>query len=89
MNTGSCGCVCDAVERGGGGGATKNVAPLSGGPLLTLKRELVIAERGFPCRPRLVGTWEAVSVGALLGEDAYGEERASGYGRETFVVDRQ
>ena len=31
------------------------VAPLSGGPLLTLERELVSMESGFPCRPRLVG----------------------------------
>ena len=48
VNTGSCGGVCDAVERGGGGGATENVAPLSGVPLLTLKRELLSAESGFP-----------------------------------------
>ena len=89
MNTGSCGGVCDAMERGGGGGPTKNVAPLSGGPLLTLERELVRAESGFLCHPSLVGAWEAVPVGALLGEAARGEERANGYGREPFVVDRQ
>ena len=73
MNTGSCGGVCDAVERGGGGGATKNVALISGGPFLTLERELVSAESVFPCRPRLVGAWEAVPVGALIGEAARGE----------------
>ena len=67
VNTGFCGGVCDAMERGGGGGATKNVAPLSGGPLLTLECDLVSAESGFPCRPSLVGAWEAVPVGALLG----------------------
>ena len=77
------------MKRGGGRGAAKNAAPLSGGPLLTLERELVSAESGFPCRPRLVGAWEAVPVGALLGEAARGEERADGYGREPFVVDRQ
>ena len=60
VNTGSCGGVGDAVERGGGGGVTKNVAPLSVGLLLMLERELVSAESGFPCRPRLVGAWEAV-----------------------------
>ena len=57
VNTGSCGGVGDAVERGGGGGAAENVALLSGGPLLTLESELVSAESGFPCRPRLVGAW--------------------------------
>ena len=66
VNTGSCGGVGDAVERGDGGGASENVALLSGGPLLTLERELVSAENGFPCRSRLVGTWESVPVGALL-----------------------
>ena len=89
VNTGSCGGVCDAVERGGGGGATENVAPLSGDPLLTLECELVSVESGFPCRPSLVGAWEAVSFGALLGEAARGEERAGGNGRETLVVDGQ
>ena len=89
VNTGSCGGVCDTVERSGGGGATENVAVLSGGPLLTLERELVSEESGFPRRPRLVGAWEAVPVGALLGENARSEERAGGYGRETFVVDRK
>ena len=87
MNTRSCGGVCDAVERGGGGGATKNVAPLSGGPLLTLERELVSVESGFPCRPSLVGAWEVVPVRALLGEAARGEERAGGNGREPLVID--
>ena len=76
------------MERGGGGGATENVASLSGGPLLTLDHELVSAESGFPCRTRLVGAWEAIPVRALLGEAARGEERAGGYGREPFVVDR-
>ena len=47
MNTGSCGGICDAVECGGGGGTAENVAPLSGGPLLTLERELVSAEIGL------------------------------------------
>ena len=89
MNNGLCRSVCDAVERGGGGGATKNVTPLSGGPLLTLERELVSAEIGLPCRPSLVGAWEAVPVGALLGEAARGTERAGGNGRETLVVDGQ
>ena len=55
----------------------------------TLERELVSAESGFPCCPRLVGAWEAVPVGALLGEADRGEERAGGYGRELFVVDMQ
>ena len=81
MNTGSCGCVYDAVERGGGGGAAENVAPLSGGPLLTLERELVSAESVFPCRPSLVCAWEAVPVGALFWKNAGGEEGAGGYGR--------
>ena len=74
------------MERGGGGGATENVAPLSSGPLLRIKRELVSAESGFPCRPSLVCAWEAVPVGALLGEDARGEERAGGNGRDPLVV---
>ena len=89
MNTGLCGGVCDAVERCGGGGAAENVAPISGGPLLTLERELVSTESGFPCRPGLVCAWEAVPVGALFWETAGGEERAGGYGREPFVIDGQ
>ena len=89
VNTGLCGGVCDAVERGGGGGAAEIVAPLSGSPLLTLERELVSAEIDLSCRPRLVGAWEAIPVGALLGEAARGEERAGGYGREPFAVDSQ
>ena len=88
VDTGSCSGVGDAVECGGGGGAVENVAPLSGGPLLALERDLVSAESGFPRRLRLVGAWEAVPVGALLGEAARGEERSGGYGREPFVVDR-
>ena len=89
VNTGSFIGVCDAMERGGGGGATENVAPVSGGPLLTLKRELVSAESGFSCRPCIVGALEAVPVGALLGESARGEDRSGGYGRKPFVVNRQ
>ena len=81
VNAGLCGVVCDAVERCGGGGAAKNVAPLSGGPLLTLERELVGTESGFPCCPGLVFAWEAVSVRALFWETAGGEERAGGYDR--------
>ena len=77
------------MERGGGGGAAENVAPISGGPLLTLERDLVSAESGFPRHPRLVGAWEAVPVGALLGESARGEERTGAYGREPFVVNRK
>ena len=57
--------------------------------MLTLQRELVSAESGFPRCPLLVGAWKAVPVGALLGEAAHGEERAGGYGREPFVVDRK
>ena len=68
VDTRSCGGVGDAVERSGGGGAAENVAPLSGGPLLTLERELVSAESAFPRRPRLVGAWEAVLVGSCLGK---------------------
>ena len=86
MNTGSCSGVCDAVERGVSGGAAENVAPLSGGPLLTLECELVSAESGFPCRPILVGVWEAVPVGALLGEASRGEERAGSYGRDPLLL---
>ena len=78
MGTGSC---------GGSGGAAENVAPLSGGLLLTLERELVSAECGFPRRPRLVGAKEAIPVMALLGEAACGKEQAGGYGCETLVVD--
>ena len=89
VNTGLCGGVCDAVERGGGIGAAENVALLSGGPLLTLERELVGSESGFPCRPGLVCAWEAVLVGALFWKTAGGEERAGGYGGEPFVVDGQ
>ena len=86
VNTRSFGGVGDAVERGGGRGAAENVAPLSGGLLLTLKRELVCAESGFPRRPRLVGAREAIPVGELLGEASRGKERAGGYGCEPFVV---
>ena len=89
MNTGLYGGICDAVERGGGGGATKNVAPLSGGPLLTLERELVSSKSGFPCRPSLVDAWEAVAVRALLEEAARGEERAGCNSHEPLVVDGQ
>ena len=81
MNAGSCGGVCDAMERYGGGGAAENVAPLSGGLLLTLELELVGAESGFPCCPGLVCAWEAVPVGALFWETAGSKERACGYGR--------
>ena len=89
VNIGSCGGVCDSVERVGGGGATENVAPLSSGPFLTLERELVSAESGFSCRPNLVCSWEAVPVGALLGEAARSEEIAVGNAREPIVVDGQ
>ena len=67
----------------------ENVAPLSGDPLLTLERELVSAERGFPCLPGLVCAWEAIPVGSVLLETVRGEERAGGYGREPFVIDGQ
>ena len=87
MGTRSCGGVGDSVERGGGRGAAENIAPLSGGPLLTLERELVSVESGFPRRPRLVGAGEAAPVGALLGEAACGEEQAGGYGCDSIVVD--
>ena len=80
MNAGSCGGVCDNMECCDGGGAAKNVAPLSGGPLLTLEHELVGAESGFPSRPGLVCAWEAVAVEALFWETTGGEERAGGYG---------
>ena len=69
------------MECCGGGGAAKNVAPLSSGLLLTLERELVSAESGFPCRPGFVCAWEAVLVGELFWETAGGEKRAGGYGR--------
>ena len=87
VNAGSCGGVCDAMECCGGGGAAKNVAPLSGGPLLTLERELVGAESGFPSRPGLVCAWETIPVGALFWKTAGGEEGAGGYGRQPFIVD--
>ena len=87
MGTGSCGGVGDATEWGGGLGAAKNIDPLSSGPLLTLERELVQAESGFPRFPRLVGAGEAVPVEELLGEAARGKERAGGYSWEPFVVD--
>ena len=86
MNSGSCGGVCDAMECCGGGGAAKNVAPLSGGPLLTLERELVGTESGFPSRPGLVCAWETIPVRALFWKTADGEEGAGGYGRQPFIV---
>ena len=87
MNAGSCGGVCDAMECCGGGGTAKNVAPLSGGPLLTLERELVGAESVFTIRPGLVCAWETIPVGALFWKTAGGEEGADGYGRQPFIVD--
>ena len=60
VNTGSCSCVCDAVERGGGGGASKNVAPLSVGPLLTLE-----SDSGF-CSSPAVGGAEATNDPAIF-----------------------
>ena len=87
VKTRSCCGVCDAVERGGGGGATENVTPLSGGPLLTLESELVSAESGFPCRPSLVGVWEAVPVGELIGEAARREEITGGNGLALQALD--
>ena len=87
-----CECVGRGVNSGscgGDGGAAENVAALSGGPLLTFKHEMVRAESCFPRRPRFVGVWEAVPVGELLGEAARGEERAGGYDREPFVVDKK
>ena len=47
MDAGLCGSVGDPVDRCGGGGAAENVALISGGPLLTLERELVSAEIGL------------------------------------------
>ena len=79
VGTGSCGGVGDSVECGGGRGAAEYIALLSGGPLLTLERELVRAESGFLRRPRLVGAGEVFPVGALLGEAVRGKERAGGY----------
>ena len=73
------------MDGGGICSAVKDVAPLSGGPLLTLESELVSAESGFPHCPRLVGAGEAVSVGELLGESARSEERAGGDGGEPFI----
>ena len=74
------------MDGAGGCSAAEDVAPLSCGLLLKLKRELVRAESALPRRPRLVGGGEAVPVGALLGEAALGEERASGDGGEPFVI---
>ena len=71
----------------GGRGAAKNVAPLSGGLLLTLERELMGAESGFSSRPDLASAWEAIPVGALFGKAAGGEEGAGGYGRQPLVID--
>ena len=87
MNAWSCGGVYDDMECCGGGGASKNVAPLSGGPLLTLERELVGAEISFPSLPGLVCAWETIPVGALFWKTAGGEEGAGGYGRQPFIVD--
>ena len=87
MNAGSCGGVCDAMECCVGRGAAKNVAPISGGLLLTLERELVGVESGFPSCPGLVCVWEAVPVGALFWKTAGGKEGAGGYGRQPFIVD--
>ena len=87
VNAGSCSGVCDAMECCGGGGADKNVAPLSGGPLLTLERELVGTESGFPSRPGLACAWKAVPVGALFWKTAGGKEGDGGYGRQPFIVD--
>ena len=87
VNAGSCGGVCDAMECFGGRGAAKNVSPLSGGPLLTLERELVGVESGFPSLPGLVCAWEAVPVGALFWKTAGVEEGAGGYRSQPFIVD--
>ena len=48
VDVGSCGSVGDPMDCCGGEGAAKNVAPLSGGPFLTLERELMGAESGIP-----------------------------------------
>ena len=83
----SCGGVCDPMECCGGGDAAKNVAPLSGGPLLRLKRELMGAESGFPSRRGLSFVWETIPVRALFRKTSGGEEGAGGYGRQPFIVD--
>ena len=87
MDAGSCGGVCDAMYHCGGGGAAKNIAPLSGGLLLTLERELVGAESGFPSHPVLVCAWETIPVEALFRKTAGSEEGAGGYGRQPFIID--
>ena len=87
VDAGSCGGVFDPMERCGGGGAAKNVAPLSGGPLLMLKHELMGAESGFPSCPGLACAWETILVGALFRKAAGGEEGAGGYGRQPLIVD--
>ena len=87
MDAGPCGGVRDVMERCGGGGAAKNVAPLSGGLLLKLERELVGAESTFPIRPGLVCAWETIPVRALFRKASGGEEGAVDYGRQPFIVD--
>ena len=87
VDAGSCCGVCVPMERCGGGGAAKNVAPLSGGSLLTLERELMGAESGFPSRPDIACAWETIPVGALFRKAADGEEGAGGYGCQPLIVD--
>ena len=58
----------------------KTLPPLSGGPLITLERELVGTESGFPSRPGLVCAWETIPVRVLFRKTAGGKEGAGGYG---------